>query len=386
MNNIEQQAIDELYKILESPRNSTYKELKKQHRRLAAIYHPDRNNNSEESIIKMSQINEAFHTLTNPTILRNYLDNYKKTHQQVTNNNQSSLDVIDTWQDAEYTQIIEEARDIDNLEDFLYYLKEDYKEAYHQVRKEEKSFTLKERLSLAKSYLEQSNLYNKINSNILRKGYKVSGLIITELMFQLGKLKKQIDDTIPKYTVRNRKTLAGLMIAGLLFNPLGVNAETEELTHQDIPTQTESTKPTDMNLLIDGYRLDRIYTVTEEDTLESLAKQANTTVEKIIKLNKLRNNALIVGETIKIPYYVDKEDIKYYTESVNSTNYEKLEDLAEEYQTDIRTIYSLNAECFEVIDDKLVQISDNLLVPLFPTKEEVKELKQQSVYQKTPKN
>ena len=141
-----------------------------------------------------------------------------------------------------------------------------------------------------------------------------------------------------------------------------------------------------MNLLIDGYRLDRIYTVTEEDTLESLAKQANTTVEKIIKLNKLRNNALIVGETIKIPYYVDKEDIKYYTESVNSTNYEKLEDLAEEYQTDIRTIYSLNAECFEVIDDKLVQISDNLLVPLFPTKEEVKELKQQSVYQKTPKN
>ena len=386
MDNIEQQAIDELYKILESPRTATYKELKKQHRRLAIKYHPDRNNNSEESNKMISQINEAFHTLTNPTILRNYLDNYKKTHQKVTHDNPSSLDVIDTWQDAEYTQIIEEPRDIEYIEDFLYYLKEDYKEAYHQIRKEEKSFTLKERLSLAKSYLEQTNLYNKINSNVLRKGYKVSGLIITELMFQLGKLKKQVDDTIPKYIVRNRKTLAGLMIAGVLFNPLGVNAETDELIYPTEENQTEIKKPVDVNLIIDSYRLDRTYTITAEDTLENLAKEANTTVEKIIKINKLRNNALTVGDTIKIPYYIEKEDLKYYTETVNSTNYEKLEDIAEEYQTDLRTIYSLNTECFAEVGGKLAQISENLLVPTFPTKEEVKALKQQSVYQKTPKN
>lgn len=386
MDNIEQQAIDELYKILESPRTATYKELKKQHRRLAIKYHPDRNNNSEESNKTISQINEAFHTLTNPTILRNYLDNYKKTHQKVTHDNPSSLDVIDTWQDAEYTQIIEEPRDIEYIEDFLYYLKEDYKEAYHQIRKEEKSFTLKERLSLAKSYLEQTNLYNKINSNILRKGYKVSGLIITELMFQLGKLKKQVDDTIPKYIVRNRKTLAGLMIAGVLFNPLGVNAETDELIYPTEENQTEIKKPVDVNLIIDSYRLDRTYTITAEDTLENLAKEANTTVEKIIKINKLRNNILTVGDTIKIPYYIEKEDLKYYTETVNSTNYEKLEDIAEEYQTDLRTIYSLNTECFTEVGGKLAQISENLLVPTFPTKEEVKALKQQSVYQKTPKN
>ena len=384
MNNLEQQAIDELYKILESPRNATYKELKKQHRRLASIYHPDRNNNSEESIKKISEINEAFHTLTNPTILRNYLENYKKTHQINPKENQTGLDVIDTWMDAEYTQIVEQPREIDNLEDFIYYLKEDYKEAYKQVRKEEKSFGFKERLLLSKSYLEQTNLYNKINSTILKKGYKISGLIITELMFQLSKLKKQIDDNIPKYTVRNRKTLAGLMIAGMLFNPIGVNAEKEEIP-QKLPIQVDTNEHVDVNL-IDGYRLDRIYTITEEDVLENLTKEANTTVENIIKLNKLRSNEIEVGQTIKIPYYIETEDLKYYTEPVNTTNYEKLEDIAEEYETDIRTIYSINTECFAEVNGKVAQISDTLLIPTFPTKQEVNEMKNNVSYQKTPKN
>ena len=76
-----------------------------------------------------------------------------------------------------------------------------------------------------------------------------------------------------------------------------------------------------------------------------------------------------------IPYYISDNDLKYYTTSINSKEYDTLEDLAKAFNTDVRTIYALNMECFERIDGKYYQISDTLFVPVFPTQQEVSKLK-----------
>ena len=44
-----------------------------------------------------------------------------------------------------------------------------------------------------------------------------------------------------------------------------------------------------------------IYTVKKGDSLYSIAKKYNTTVDEIIKLNNLKSNSLSVGQTIKLP-------------------------------------------------------------------------------------
>ena len=54
------------YEILEIDKNATKEDIKKSYRKLSLIYHPDKNGNSQESINKFQDINEAYEVLSNP--------------------------------------------------------------------------------------------------------------------------------------------------------------------------------------------------------------------------------------------------------------------------------------------------------------------------------
>jgi DnaJ family protein B protein 4 len=54
------------YEILELGNNSTQEDIKKSYRKLSLLHHPDKNGNSQESINKIQDINEAYEVLSNP--------------------------------------------------------------------------------------------------------------------------------------------------------------------------------------------------------------------------------------------------------------------------------------------------------------------------------
>lgn len=66
------------YNVLEVNENASIDEIKKSYRQLSLIHHPDRNNNSSESVKKFQQLNEAYEILGN---------NEKKNQYDMSRNN-----------------------------------------------------------------------------------------------------------------------------------------------------------------------------------------------------------------------------------------------------------------------------------------------------------
>ncbi|KAL1456844.1 hypothetical protein WDU94_001537 [Cyamophila willieti] len=66
---------DSLYLILELPKTATADEIKKQYRKMALKYHPDKNPNNPEAADKFKEINRAHSTLSDQT-KRNIYDTY----------------------------------------------------------------------------------------------------------------------------------------------------------------------------------------------------------------------------------------------------------------------------------------------------------------------
>ena len=85
------------YKILEISINATKDDIKKAFRSLAKKYHPDRNVNDENALIKFQEVNEAYEVLSNEDSRKDYdkkISNFKQSNNKETNskNNKTNND------------------------------------------------------------------------------------------------------------------------------------------------------------------------------------------------------------------------------------------------------------------------------------------------------
>ena len=102
-----------------------------------------------------------------------------------------------------------------------------------------------------------------------------------------------------------------------------------------------------------------IYTVKKGDSLYSIAKIYNTTVDEIVKLNNLTNTNLSIGQTLRIPEtYTSSEDMTM----PNYVNYtvkkgDSLYQIAKEYNTTVDIIMKDNA-----LSDTNLSIGQNLKI------------------------
>ena len=73
----------------------------------------------------------------------------------------------------------------------------------------------------------------------------------------------------------------------------------------------------------------------------------------------------IAGNDIILPYHINNDEISEYTTQI-PYNYEKLEDIAKAYQTDVESLRQLNPENIAKVDgNSYAFIGDTINVPTF---------------------
>lgn len=95
------------------------------------------------------------------------------------------------------------------------------------------------------------------------------------------------------------------------------------------------------------------YIVKKGDSLYSIAKEYNTTVDNIKKLNNLTNNLLSIGQILKIPSTIKDDTITYTVKSGDS-----LYSIARKYNTTVDNIKKINN-----LTSNLLSIGQVLKIP-----------------------
>ena len=262
-------------------------------------------------------------------------------------------------------------------------MSQSFKEAWQEVRSEEKSYPFTER-------------HKNINKNIHRKYYPyratlpqyiVYGLkngllhVSAELVYQLEKFRYITEDNIPKFIIRNRKSLCGIVVAGVLItSAVGkANDKIEPPVEPTPSTVTDSISNDDTQspttTIPDEVVLNRVHIIEEGDTLTKYSNESNTSIEQIMSVNGLENSDKIMsGDRIIIPYTVSNEDLKYYVSSKEYSSEIPLETFAALYETDVETLLQLNKEAIDKItlstgETVYAPISNTLQVPTFISKD-----------------
>ena len=98
------------------------------------------------------------------------------------------------------------------------------------------------------------------------------------------------------------------------------------------------------------------YTVQKGDSLYSISKKYNTTVDKIKNINNLTNNALSIGQVLKIPTN-NKEESTIVTNYIVKSG-DSLYSIAKKYNTSVDKIKQLNN-----LNTNLLSIGQTLKIP-----------------------
>ena len=100
------------------------------------------------------------------------------------------------------------------------------------------------------------------------------------------------------------------------------------------------------------------YTVERNDTLFSISRKYNTTVDKIKELNNLQTNILSIGQVLKIPTPQEEKDTSSYIEYVVNPK-DTLYKISKEYNIDIEKLLDYNS-----LDSTILSIGQIIRIPI----------------------
>lgn len=342
-----------LYDILGVEENATADEIKKAYHQKAKEHHPDSNfsknwsaeeKNKHEHIF--SKVREAYDILKKEESRRKYDEELReeRTKQEQIKQEEER----ETQQKTSYTNS-NESYDEDTF-------KNRFKRRNKMfVREYKKTHDIPETTAGLIAFATVAGILN----------------ITAEMIYQIIRLKEE-----KKGLVLSHKTAAAGLAAIVILSSCGFAVSSKSKTPDPAnTTPIEQTTPSEEEMQT-AMTLTRMYTIEAGDTLSGIAANARTPMRKIKRINSISSPELIeMGATIEVPYTVDKEDEEYYTETIAVENM-TLEEIAQKYETTVETLENLNAESINYLSDNSYAIlSDTLIVPKFPTIEEVNAMK-----------
>lgn len=365
------------FEILGIDPTTDVEKIKKAYHNCAKKYHPDINKNMSDEAMK--KINEAYDCLKKEEDLKSYFMEYMK-HKAKEEKQQEKA----RQEREEQMKKEKAARQQETMKEEpkrkKTILREDIKKAYKEVRKVEKGYPFirrhKDCENVIREDLEEEE--NKFLRGIKRGTFHVAA----EFCYQLRKFSYIGKDTVPKYVIRNRKMIGTIVMFVIGWNVLGSQKQVPVEETQTPTTKTEQVTTMEINEEKLTYELIRKYEIEAGDTLYDLEQETGVSVETIQEYNHLDTSRIVAGETIKIPYKVEKEDLKYYSSS-DSLGVDSIYDFADKHNTTVGTILELNEGKIYEIDGNFVVMEDELKVPNFITKSEFKEQKEAKTYKKT---
>lgn len=419
------------YEVFGIPETATQQEIKKAYIKLVRKYHPDANYGISEEEKKykeemLKKINDFNDVLTNAELKKEYdqqLKEYKLEQEKIKqeeierekrrqeqerirqererryrearekqqSNNFSRTEQHKTRYHADdpyhRTTKIEKTA----LENIKAKIEKLYKE-YKEVKKEEQRYPFKKRhkdidKNFYKRYYQDSD---KIIINIGNQVGRITLHALGEIFTQVSKLGDIKNTTFTKYVIKNRNLATGALIVAMTFNilagptnekseaPITSDNVIENIVDPDdyIVDENNIVNPSDYQPI---YTLNRYHTVEAGDTLSGLAYDANIKQSSIRRLTPpAYEHILQIGEELVIPYKVEKEDLKYYTYTEKYPENTSLEEFAEMYNTDVKTLVRLNEEAIIEENGTYYVESSTLVVPKFISQEELETKKEKT--------
>ena len=176
-----------------------------------------------------------------------------------------------------------------------------------------------------------TNDFNIINNNVSDLGDAVVEAILSYLNIASSKptngiyYKVKSGDTLYSIARKYNTTVDKLKAYNnLTSNNLTIGSSLK------IPTSSSNTEETNSNV--------KTYKVVSGDSLYSIAKKYNTTVDKIKILNNLESNILSIGQILKLPNDTNTSSTKTY----KVVSGDSLYSIAKKYNTTVDKIKSLN--------------------------------------------
>ena len=200
--------------------------------------------------------------------------------------------------------------------------------------------------------------------------------ISAELLYQLSKLSYINKDNLIKYILRNRRLAAAVVAGVIIISNIPGQTNTPEPINTGEVAGVVVENPTET--YDETITLIRNYEVVVGDSFSTLSDMSLTKINTIKAMNGYTSDMLYLGDIIKLPYVVNKEDLQYYTETVD-TNGMSLADLASLYETDEDTLYRLNKEAIGDVDGAHIITTTKILVPKFITSDELQQRKEGKV-------
>lgn len=405
------------YDVFGISETATVEEIKKAYIKLVRKYHPDANYGISEEERKRKEemlkvINDYNDILMNDELRKEYdqqlmayklEEDRKRVEKEVEEKRRREQErryreERDRQQKSEYEKIRRENYtryqrenkrynssikikkfSLDNLKNNIRKIRKEYKE----VKKEEQRYPFWKRHADIEKNLSK-RFYKDSDKKIERigKGLGIFSLhVFGETFIQLEKLGDVKDCTFTKYVLKNRYNIAaGALILTMAFNSIGgVNNDNENVPPTPVASTELSADDAYNSNYSSYYTLNRYHIVQAGDTLSNLAYDANTKQSNIRRVNPPEyEHILQIGEELIIPYVVQDEDLKYYTFTEVYPENTSLEEFAEMYDTDVKTLVILNEEAIREDNGMYYVDSIMLVVPKFITYNELVEKKEQT--------
>lgn len=377
------------YEILGVSFDATQADIKKAYWEMVKKYHPDKHPETESNYYeaKTKELNEAYEVLGNEDKRREYNIRYilheekeqrRRQRQQEREPREETRTSYDTEAFSEYRTNRRKSRRHAKQKTSDNSFFESIKKSYKEVKADESEYPFKER---------HRNLNKKFKKNFGKKDMSTASVfafrigqgvvhISAEALYQLSKLSYINKDNVVKYVIRNRG-LAAMVLAGIIIaSNLPGKSTTPVVTNPNevagIVVETTAEEYSSSITLM------RNYTVKTGDSLSSLSDMSLTRIDDIKGVNGFSTDMLYLGDVVKLPYEVSKDDLQYYTKVVN-TNGMSLADLANIYETDEDTLYRLNKEAIGTVNGAHIIMTETILVPNFITSNELTEKKEGKV-------